>query len=222
MKESAITLPYIPTEEFSEILTIFQYILIFSGVSLVLFIDLLVAVIGIHLIYVSNIIQDAIKYLNNIDLLENATRNLEEIFKLHCEIIEKINEFSNSVSLMFLSQISTTALMLITIFYIVQQFIFDYLTLLLIIAAVTFQLFITCFLGQIVEWKMEQIYDEFCQINWYDLSLVNKGKYLICLQMAQKCYGMKAGGMYNVNMMMFIQIIKLALTYAAIIQSVVL
>ncbi|GAB0086974.1 hypothetical protein DMENIID0001_012150 [Sergentomyia squamirostris] len=218
-KETIITIPYLPTSEYLYLLLVLQFSVSHAGLTAIFIFDMFVVVIGVHIIFFSNIVQDAIKSLNNIVLMEDGTRNLLQIYKLHYEIIEKVKEFSDSVSLMFLFQISTSAILFVIFFYVIQEFFLDNLLYPMIIAALILQLFITCFLCQIVEVKMEQIYDELCQTNWYDMTSVNKRNFLFCLQMAQRNYGIKAGGMYNVNMMMFIEILKLGFTYCAIMQT---
>ncbi|GAB0099923.1 hypothetical protein DMENIID0001_158250 [Sergentomyia squamirostris] len=90
----------------------------------------------------------------------------------------------------------------------------------LAIVCVTFQVFIVCLVGQVLEQKSEDIYNEFCQINWHDFPINEQKFFAFCLQMAQRNYGIRAGGMYNINMMMFLQIVKLGVTYCAIIQTV--
>ncbi|XP_055691283.1 uncharacterized protein LOC129794552 [Lutzomyia longipalpis] len=76
-----------------------------------------------------------------------------------------------------------------------------------------------CVLGEFIRVKTDKLSDTFYLTNWYDLSLKDQKTFLIVLGMVQREYGLKAAGMYDVNLYTFVQIFKIAFSYCAVLYS---
>ncbi|XP_055703606.1 odorant receptor 33b-like [Phlebotomus papatasi] len=79
------------------------------------------------------------------------------------------------------------------------------------------QTFLYCFFGEFITIKMERLTTVLYSTNWYDMNLKDRKSFMIILGVTQKAYGMKAGGMYNVNIYTFVQILKIALSWSTLI-----
>ncbi|XP_055685253.1 odorant receptor 13a-like [Lutzomyia longipalpis] len=62
-----------------------------------------------------------------------------------------------------------------------------------------------CILGEFIRLKSENLSDTLYQTNWYELSLKDQKIFLTTLGMTQRVYGLKAAGMYDVNLYTFIE-----------------
>ncbi|GAB0099559.1 Odorant receptor [Sergentomyia squamirostris] len=67
--------------------------------------------------------------------------------------------------------------------------------------------------------KSEKLSEAFYDVNWYNLNLKDQKTFLIILGMTQRQYGLKAAGMYVVDIYAFIQIMKAAVSYCAILYT---
>ncbi|GAB0099556.1 hypothetical protein DMENIID0001_154360 [Sergentomyia squamirostris] len=65
--------------------------------------------------------------------------------------------------------------------------------------------------------KSEKLSEAFYEVNWYELSLKDQKAFLVILGTAQRQYGLKAAGMYVVDIYAFFQITKAAFSYCAIL-----
>ncbi|GAB0099924.1 hypothetical protein DMENIID0001_158260 [Sergentomyia squamirostris] len=177
--------------------------------------DCPLVIIGAQLMGFLDIIKDAIKHLQKNEEKSKYSQILRHTFQHHFEFIEYLNKFNESIRFASLFQFLGSILMFLCTISTIMVFPSEIL-MYQNIFCVFLQLALICFFGQLIENKTKHIYEELCQINWYDLSFADKKRFLIMLRMSQREYCVKAGGMYPINLPMLIQIVKVAVTYCTI------
>uniref|UniRef100_A0A7G3AME0 Odorant receptor n=1 Tax=Lutzomyia longipalpis TaxID=7200 RepID=A0A7G3AME0_LUTLO len=209
-------IPFIPmTNPFYSVYSYFiQIVCTIFVVSLMIFYDILPLLTGLHIVCMSFAIRDGIKDLNSV---RETTETEEEVSKakdskllkaitvVHCEFLIQLDRFCNSFSMLALIQLTSSFLILLLFFYGSDELSNTLILKVAFVIAVC-EIFLICLLGQIVEMKTEDIYNDFCQTNWYEMSIADQKHFLLCLQMAQRNYGLRAGGIYNIDLNMFLQV----------------
>ncbi|XP_059616104.1 odorant receptor 33b-like [Phlebotomus argentipes] len=82
-----------------------------------------------------------------------------------------------------------------------------------------FQILLLCLFGELLKMKTERLSEILYLTNWYELHAKDQKAFLLVLAMSQKDFGLRAAGMYDVNLNAFVQIMKLAMSYCAILHS---
>uniref|UniRef100_A0A240SXT8 Odorant receptor n=1 Tax=Lutzomyia longipalpis TaxID=7200 RepID=A0A240SXT8_LUTLO len=163
-----------------------------------------------------NILTDYMKLLN--EKIKTDPKFLSKMIKRHCSVIENLNLLSDILSdTSFLHLFASCATFMFG-FSFIMKYPEEFLNYLLILAATMLSLHI-CILGEFIGLKSENLSETLYLINWYELSLKDQKSFLIILGMAQREYGLKAAGMYDVNLYTFVQISKIAFSYCAILYS---
>uniref|UniRef100_A0A3F2ZD70 Uncharacterized protein n=1 Tax=Lutzomyia longipalpis TaxID=7200 RepID=A0A3F2ZD70_LUTLO len=174
--------------------------------SAVISMDTGILYLGLQIIAELNILTDYMKLLN--EKIKTDPKFLKKIIKRHCSIIEN-NNLLNEI-------ISETSSMQLIFSFIALLFRFTFLikyttrmgNYLISLGGGGLGLPI-CILGEFLKVKTDKLSDTFYLTNWYDLSLKDQKTFLIVLGMAQREYGLKAAGMYDVNLYTFVQSLRL-------------
>uniref|UniRef100_A0A7G3B2V2 Odorant receptor n=1 Tax=Lutzomyia longipalpis TaxID=7200 RepID=A0A7G3B2V2_LUTLO len=198
-------LPFIASDnvlwkEFLYILQGFFYInLAITTISL----DVGIVFLGLQVIAQLNILKEYMRMVNEKTKIE--PKFLKKIIKMHCSVIENVNLLSEIISETSILQLFLTFVALC----IGMTFLFKYATgignYLIIVCGASLGLPI-CILGEFIRLKTENLSDTLYLTNWYELSLKDQKTFLIILGMAQREYGLKAAGMYDVNFYTFVQV----------------
>uniref|UniRef100_A0A3F2ZDI0 Odorant receptor n=1 Tax=Lutzomyia longipalpis TaxID=7200 RepID=A0A3F2ZDI0_LUTLO len=200
------------TTVYLQIILYFSYILLFD-IPVLCFGCLGIIFIGI------------LKYFNeSIALLENTEEeSLDDgfilvLYKLHCEIYEKFCIYENifSFSVFFDFFFNTTSI--IGVMLIIR--LYPYLNIFhVVLATLVSQLLIYCIFGELIFNETQKISLNLYLTKWYDLNRENKHALLLMMVMSSRPFGLKAAGMYNINIIVFVQIMKLCFSYCAIIYA---
>ncbi|XP_059608001.1 uncharacterized protein LOC132255848 [Phlebotomus argentipes] len=152
-------------------------------------IDLGVIFIGIEIMAVLNILNDYMK------LIDKKAKEIPNYLKLiiirHNDMIDKVNLFNGAIQKTGFVQVTTRI----------------------------FQILLLCLFGELIKMKTERLSETLYLTNWYELSVKDQKMFLLVLAMAQKDFGLKAAGMYDVNLNAFVQIMKLAISYCAALHA---
>ncbi|XP_055701676.1 odorant receptor 22a-like [Phlebotomus papatasi] len=178
-------------------------------------IDCPLVIIGIQIMGFLDIINGAIQNLKKEEFVDQYHKILKNVFELHCEFIQVLNDFNNATRFACLFQFIGSMLMFLSTFSLITIYpkdVFMYQN----IFCVFMQLAFFCLFGQIIEVKTDKICEELYQTNWYNFTQVDKKNLLLMLKISQRNYCMKAGGMYPINIYTLFQIIKLAVTYCTL------
>uniref|UniRef100_A0A7G3AEX8 Odorant receptor n=1 Tax=Lutzomyia longipalpis TaxID=7200 RepID=A0A7G3AEX8_LUTLO len=202
-----LVIPYLSKDnEYFNLITVTGHVIVFIfigtcyGLS-----DTPSFITGLHLMGFLDAMKCAIRLMKDATYAEEYPKILRQIHLLHLEIIMKLNEFNYLIYIIaltqFLSSMVLLAFMISLIIVTPNEFMMYYCGVLIII-----QLFIFCIFGEILTVKTENITEELYQINWYEFSIAEQKKLLLILQISQRNYAIKAGGMYPINIYAFIQV----------------
>ncbi|GAB0099562.1 hypothetical protein DMENIID0001_154450 [Sergentomyia squamirostris] len=172
--------------------------------------------IGLEIMASLDILNDYIKLLN--EKIKTNSNFFKTILKRHCKVINQINLLNEAVYEISFIQMIISTLILILIFVFIRKDTTQISAYTTCLCGMT-QIFILCIFGEMIKIKSEKLSDAFYEVNWYELSLKDQRTFLIILGMAQRKYGLKAAGMYNVDIYAFVKIVKLAVSYCAILYT---
>uniref|UniRef100_A0A240SZ06 Uncharacterized protein n=1 Tax=Phlebotomus papatasi TaxID=29031 RepID=A0A240SZ06_PHLPP len=200
-----IQVPLIPSDipNYTQIMLFIQFIFCAFIGAHVFCSDVSVAFFGFEIMGAADILYDYI--LANKNRIEEDPDLLKIITIRYCEIVDIIKRFNSIISVMNLVQFVTSAFLSFAIFFIIRlnpKNPVGYSSALCVLV----QLFIPCVFGEFIKNKMERLSMTMYLTNWYDLSLKNQKSFLIVLGMIQREYGLRAAGMYDVNIYTFIEV----------------
>uniref|UniRef100_A0A7G3AFB9 Putative conserved plasma membrane protein n=1 Tax=Lutzomyia longipalpis TaxID=7200 RepID=A0A7G3AFB9_LUTLO len=202
-------LPFIASDNFKDKFLWKEFLYILQGFF---YINLAIATISLDIgivflclkvIAEMNILSDYMKVLN--EKIKTDPKFFGKIIKRHCSLIENVNLLNNIIS-----KISFYHLILACFALLFgMTFLITYATgianYIIIVCGGSLSLPM-CILGEIIRNKTDDISDILYLTNWYELSVKEQKMFLIILGMAQREYGLKAGGMYDVNLYTFVQV----------------
>ncbi|XP_044576214.1 odorant receptor 4-like isoform X2 [Cotesia glomerata] len=94
------------------------------------------------------------------------------------------------------------------------------LTYLMLLTALTFNIFIFCYIGEILNQQCSSIGESTYMINWYKIPR-NKGKYLmLTIASSKNQRQLTAGGMLDLSLRSFGNIIKTSVAYLNMLRTV--
>uniref|UniRef100_A0A240SXT0 Odorant receptor n=1 Tax=Lutzomyia longipalpis TaxID=7200 RepID=A0A240SXT0_LUTLO len=202
-------LPFIASEYFKddflwkELLHVIQGVLYINMGYTLIILDVGIIFLGLQVIAELNILNNYMMLLN--EKIKTESKFLRKIIKRHCSLIENLNLLNDIISeTSILKLILTCATLLfgMTFMIIYAKGFANYL---IIICGGGLGLSL-CVLGEFIRVKTEKLSDTFYLTNWYELSLKDQKIFLIIQGMAQREYGLKAAGMYEVNLFTFVQV----------------
>uniref|UniRef100_A0A240SY04 Odorant receptor n=2 Tax=Lutzomyia longipalpis TaxID=7200 RepID=A0A240SY04_LUTLO len=167
--------------------------------------DSTIIISGIHAMKAIDTINELIALMDNKEMANQCSNLLIVIHKKHAEIIKilsTLNEIMYSVSLI---QLFTSTFMFLVLFTSARTQPMEIVFYLFMLCVVS-QLFLLCAFGEVIFSKTEAIFTQLYLTKWYDMSLSNQRIILMMMRMAEQPYGLKAGGMYDINMYTFIQV----------------
>ncbi|XP_055708497.1 odorant receptor 33a-like [Phlebotomus papatasi] len=172
------------------------------------------AFFGFEIMAASDILYDYISA--NKDRIQEDPDFLKIITLKYCDIVDNINRFNDIISLSNLVQFVTSAFLMFGVFFFIRlnprNPVAHFMA-----TNVLIQLFLPCVFGEFVKIKMERLSTTLYLTNWHDFDLRNQKSFLIVLGMTHGEYGLRAAGMYDVNIYTFIKIVKMASSWCAFI-----
>ncbi|XP_055681838.1 odorant receptor 4-like [Lutzomyia longipalpis] len=213
-----IYIPGLSMEEYKLVYYILQCSLYIVCGHWNVIIDTAIVIIGIHIMGFINTVNRMIQGLNDAEVKTKCPNLLVKILIHHVEMIEQLNAFNKGLHLMSFIQFIMSTMIYLAMFYTVRSsnaelIVYSFLVCVLI------QLFMLCMFGEIISSRTDKTTTLLWLTNWYEMSLPDQKIFLIILAITQKSFGLKAAGMYEVNIMAFIQIIKVAASYSTLIYA---
>uniref|UniRef100_A0A3F2ZEG8 Odorant receptor n=1 Tax=Phlebotomus papatasi TaxID=29031 RepID=A0A3F2ZEG8_PHLPP len=197
---------------------ILQTIFVATTGCVLIFTDLFVVSIPLYFIPALNILLDRIRNLDDY-LAVNRKQNLILSLQIyHMQIIQNLNRYSNIIYNVFVIQFSTSFFLFLGTFYMLrkyQEFFLYPLT-----AGILFQFSAFCIFGEFIYGKTERLLTELYLTKWYTFSRNEQKILSMMMMMSQKPFGFKAAGMYDINLKMFVQVLKIAFTYCTILYTI--
>uniref|UniRef100_A0A7G3AL98 Odorant receptor n=1 Tax=Lutzomyia longipalpis TaxID=7200 RepID=A0A7G3AL98_LUTLO len=200
-----IYIPGLSMEEYKLVYYILQCSLYIVCGHWNVIIDTAIVIIGIHIMGFINTVNRMIQGLNDAEVKTKCPNLLVKILIHHVEMIEQLNAFNKGLHLMSFIQFIMSTMIYLAMFYTVRSsnaelIVYSFLVCVLI------QLFMLCMFGEIISSRTDKTTTLLWLTNWYEMSLPDQKIFLIILAISQKSFGLKAAGMYEVNIVAFIQV----------------
>uniref|UniRef100_A0A240SXR4 Odorant receptor n=1 Tax=Lutzomyia longipalpis TaxID=7200 RepID=A0A240SXR4_LUTLO len=204
-------LPFIGSENFKdnflwkEFPYIIQNIFYMNITTSTILLDIGILFLGLQVIAEINILNDFMKLLNEKIIIE--PKFLSRIVKRHCSVIENLNLLSEITSESSILQLILTCVALLfgMTFLITYAKGFGNYAIIICGGGLGLPL---CILGQFIQVKADILSETLYQTNWHELRLKDQKMFLIILGMAQREYGLKAAGVYDINLYTFVQVCR--------------
>uniref|UniRef100_A0A240SXT7 Odorant receptor n=1 Tax=Lutzomyia longipalpis TaxID=7200 RepID=A0A240SXT7_LUTLO len=211
-------LPFIVSDNmlWKEFLYILQGFFYITVATTMIFLDIGIVYLGLQVIAEFNILSDYMKLLN--EKFKSEPKFLSKIIIRHFSVFQNVNLLSDIISETSFLQLVFSFISLLFGF----TFIIEYATGLgnyIIVLCGGGLAVPICILGEFIRARADQLPDTFYQTNWYEISLKDQKTFLIILGMAQREYGLKAAGMYDINIYTFFRITQIAFSYCAVLYS---
>ncbi|GAB0090749.1 hypothetical protein DMENIID0001_055060 [Sergentomyia squamirostris] len=158
--------------------------------------------------------------ISEILLNMNGRRLLRTVHQMHRDVLKRLRVFQRIYFVLtFLQMISSFLLICLTTYMIrfhdIQVWAYGALICALM------QIFFLCLIGDILFEKASTISESLYLTKWYEMGLEDQQRILIMIAMAQKPYGIKAAGLVDISFFTFIEIIKMSVSYCAILFTLV-
>lgn len=194
-----------------------QFLSNIAAVSLICVTDYIAISIAIYIAGAFNILHDMIKCLDDSEFIEKEKEFIKTIHIFHNELTENFKNYLKIFYYPFAVQHTSNICLLIFIFFLLNEnrVFFVYAIFLIILA----QFGILCCFGEIFRIKTGRIFCDLYMTKWYELDLKDQKAILILLHGSQKDFGFKLAGMFDINLVMFVQVIKLCFSCYAVLHS---
>uniref|UniRef100_A0A3F2ZDB0 Odorant receptor n=1 Tax=Lutzomyia longipalpis TaxID=7200 RepID=A0A3F2ZDB0_LUTLO len=166
-------------------------------------VELAILFLGIPIATEIDILEDYIRIAN--EKIKTTPNFFKKIIKMHCNVLGDINLLNETFSEMTFIQFFSSIVSFLIAFLFLRKDTENIENYFLCLCALM-QLLPLCLLGEFIRYKTDKLSDTLYLTNWYELSLKDQKVFLIILGMAQREYGLKAAGMYDVNLNTFIQV----------------
>ncbi|XP_055701677.1 odorant receptor 85f-like [Phlebotomus papatasi] len=203
-----------PSQVHLGLLHLFQSLGLFFNTFFVVAGDLWVAIIGIHIMGMLRVLADFIRLLD--ESSQNHSSLLRRIQTLHADIINHNRIFNDLIFHLLTAQLLSSIFLILMSLSAVKYDAVGFVSYFLGGSSII-QLLLICLFGEIIFMRYSDIDRCLNLTKWYEMSLTDQRNFILILRMGQKPYGLKAGGMYDVSMPTFIDIVKLAISYCAIL-----
>lgn len=185
-------------------------------VSIIMLYDSIFLSVGFYFIAVLNIFSDMILCMDNSNL-GNRKEFLKMCYLLHCEILVKFELFSNVFYMILIAQTSSSTVYILVLFYLLL--VTKTFSLFPVVLLVLLQFAALCAFGEFIFTKTEKLRFDLYLTKWYEFNLNDK-KFLLMMMIASlKPFGFKSAGIYDINSIMFIQIMKMGFSFGTILYT---
>lgn len=193
-----------------------QVSLIQLSTLMVLLPDTALLTIGFYFFAVLNIFSDIIQ---DLDKVESSKKKqfLIHIHKIHCDILNKFKLFGQVFFFTFTIQIATSVVFVLSVFFLMyNEKSVAFIPLLLVVFG---EFGTLCIFGEFIYSKTERFSTELYLTKWYECSLEEQKILFMIMHISQKPFGIKAAGMYDINLVMFIDVVKAGVSFCALLYT---
>uniref|UniRef100_A0A3F2ZDD0 Odorant receptor n=1 Tax=Lutzomyia longipalpis TaxID=7200 RepID=A0A3F2ZDD0_LUTLO len=162
---------------------------------------------------------EVIERLNNAKVAQNDSKEiLLFVHESHLKVLFNVRILQKIYFHLNLHFIGTNFLYVCLLLYITRFYestLIMYFTTFLMIL----QLFIICFLGEILRSRTEAIGEALYHTQWYEMKQKEKLALLIMMALGQKAVGLEAGGIMNLSLDTFVSVMKATVSYGAVMYT---
>ncbi|GAB0089699.1 hypothetical protein DMENIID0001_042860 [Sergentomyia squamirostris] len=148
----------------------------------------------------------------------NSTGSLRLCLRLHYEIYRQFSIFDEIFSMAETGEILASPILFLGMFLGIRlspEITFFYT----IFSVVLLQFFLMCLFGQFFYNETEMIFTNLYLTKWYEMSQSDQKAILMMMKMSKEPFGLKVLGVYEINMIMFINVLKACLSYCTILYA---
>uniref|UniRef100_A0A3F2ZDC7 Odorant receptor n=1 Tax=Lutzomyia longipalpis TaxID=7200 RepID=A0A3F2ZDC7_LUTLO len=182
------------------------------------------AVIMITVLYFKSEFNFLTDFVAQLDDYKVAKVKAEYILRVthenHRVTLMKIKELTQFLWHLYFHKLFAIMIYLCCTLYIFQSLNSSLFIAVLIVGAMTSQIFILCFFGQVIENCSELLYNQFYMTKWYEMKPSEQRIFLLMMMSLQKPLRISTFGFGNISIYTFVQICKAAGSYAAILYTV--
>uniref|UniRef100_A0A3F2ZDC3 Odorant receptor n=1 Tax=Lutzomyia longipalpis TaxID=7200 RepID=A0A3F2ZDC3_LUTLO len=197
----------------------FSIISYFLVVELIIVGDAIFLIIFAHFEGELRALAEVIERLNDAKVAQDDSKEiLLFVYESHLNVLANVRIFQKIYWHLNLHLIGTNFLYVCLLLYITRFYdspMVMYVTTLLLI----FQLFLICFLGEILRTRTEAIGEALYHTQWYEMKQSEKLTLLIMMAIGQEAVGLEAGGIMNLSLDTFVSVMKAAVSYGAIMYT---
>uniref|UniRef100_A0A905HRQ1 Odorant receptor n=1 Tax=Lutzomyia longipalpis TaxID=7200 RepID=A0A905HRQ1_LUTLO len=162
---------------------------------------------------------EVIERLNDAEVAQNDSKEiLLFVYESHLNVLANVRTLQKIYFHLNLQFIGTNFLYVCLLLYITRFYestLIMYFTTFIMI----FQLFIICFLGEILRSRTEAIGEALYHTQWYEMKQKEKLALLIMMAAGQEAVGLEAGGIMNLSLDTFVSVMKATVSYGAIMYT---
>uniref|UniRef100_A0A3F2ZEA0 Odorant receptor n=1 Tax=Phlebotomus papatasi TaxID=29031 RepID=A0A3F2ZEA0_PHLPP len=173
---------------------------------------------GFYFVAILSIYINSIEKLDDENFVKSSRNHLKDYHHKHLQILQKLEDFVKIFSFILNAQAVSYLPLLINTFYnitIHPDIFINYL----ILCSIVTQLFEICLLGEFFDSKTTEIFRKLYLTKWYEMSRDDKMILVLMMRMTIKPFSLKAAGIYNINMMAFVDVIKFCISFCAILHA---
>uniref|UniRef100_A0A3F2ZED9 Odorant receptor n=1 Tax=Phlebotomus papatasi TaxID=29031 RepID=A0A3F2ZED9_PHLPP len=182
------------------------------------------AVVMIMILYFKsefNFLAEFVVQLDDVTVARNKSSDtLRILYEIHHITLQKIKELTQTFWQLYFHKLFAIMIYLCCTLYIFQSLDSSIFIAVLIVFAMTSQIFILCFFGQVIQNCSELLYDKFSMAKWYEMKLSDQKIFLFMIKSLQKPVRISTFGFGDISIYTFVQICKAAGSYAAILYTV--
>uniref|UniRef100_A0A3F2ZDB7 Odorant receptor n=1 Tax=Lutzomyia longipalpis TaxID=7200 RepID=A0A3F2ZDB7_LUTLO len=197
----------------------------FSAMSYIMVVEIVVVGDAYFLIIFAYIegelraLAEVIERLNDAEVAQNDSKEiLLFVYQSHLKVLFNVRIFQKIYWHLNLHFIGTNFFYVLLLLYITRFYespIVMYVTTILLV----FQLFLFCSLGEILRNRTEAIGEALYHTQWYEMKQGEKLALLIMMAAGQEAVGLEAGGIMNLSLDTFVSVMKAAVSYGAIMYT---
>uniref|UniRef100_A0A3F2ZEC5 Odorant receptor n=1 Tax=Phlebotomus papatasi TaxID=29031 RepID=A0A3F2ZEC5_PHLPP len=180
------------------------------------FVDGILITFGLYFIAITNIFCCMIRCIHNTELY-GITKYLVDIHQFHCKILKKYQMLNNIFGYVFTIQTATSVVFILFIFFLLgskESLVFIPLS-----VTILTQFGALCIFGEFLFSKTGEFATELYLTKWYEFSVKEQKMLLMMMYIAKRPLALKAAGMYEINLFLFIQVIKAGVSFCAILYT---
>uniref|UniRef100_A0A3F2ZD94 Uncharacterized protein n=1 Tax=Lutzomyia longipalpis TaxID=7200 RepID=A0A3F2ZD94_LUTLO len=163
---------------------------------------------------------EVIEHLNNAKVAQNNTKEiLLFVYKSHLNALVNMRIFQKIYWHLNLHFIGTNFIYVCLLIYMTRFYESPMVAYVATVLTI-FQLFLLCFLGQILRNRTEAIGEALYHTQWYEMTQNEKLTLLIMMAVGQEAVGLEAGGIMNLSLNTFVSVMKAAVSYSAIMYTI--
>lgn len=178
--------------------------------------DVILVTFGLYFFAITNIFSEMLRSLEY-SKLSDITKVLLHMQQFHCKLRDNYQLLNNLCDYVFTMQTITSYVLILFVFFFVRSEGFIVFFPLCLTVVTQFGVF--CTFGEFLFSKTEDIDIELYGSKWYDFSIKEQKMLLMMMYMANRPFRIKAAGMYDINLVMFIQVMKAGISFCALLYT---